>query len=618
MVVEKEIAGASNDASNAPSLHTIRASGRSRRPTQKVTDSQLQTTPERSPTPRRTRQNRSTFTVFQDRITPPPSQPVTLPTLLKRQRGQDPSTSQKRRRKVTNRASKTNSQEKEQWEQDFDAGSDRQAKFEVLIEALGHEDFLDHLKIPHREATANLVEDLDPLNPLWLWEKFITPEILWTIATHTNENERLHYEAKEKHTHQEQAWHDLTGPDVGAYLGAAMLMGTQKQDRLSDYWNCSEDKPKFPLQQEITRHRFEQISRYLKVNDPSEDLAGQHDYHKVEPMMSSFRQACQELITLPETVSIDENLIAATTRTQDLIQIDNKAARKGYKIYTLCCGHYLYDWVYTSKRAKVPQAKNYVPQSEGYEDDAFTDTERIVLTMVEQLLESQPEGFKFQIAFNNFFTTTRLFTELRAWGVGAFGTAKAGSGMPKPHLFLDKVCTKEKNYGEMVNTVGNGINYITFVDQGAVWMMLTVHDVANQPPGTRDISLRPTASTHLATETLNGTQIPYHQISYEYNHEMNGSDVSQQLWNKYSLVDHPHRRNWWPLFWHLISASIANVLYLYKLQGHKISHLQLQERLGLQLLRNPSSISRKRTSDVTPSFTRSTKLQRPTSEHSWI
>jgi hypothetical protein len=205
MVVEKEIAGASNDASNAPSLHTIRASGRSRRPTQKVTDSQLQTTPERSPTPRRTRQNRSTFTVFQDRITPPPSQPVTLPTLLKRQRGQDPSTSQKRRRKVTNRASKTNSQEKEQWEQDFDAGSDRQAKFEVLIEALGHEDFLDHLKIPHREATANLVEDLDPLNPLWLWEKFITPEILWTIATHTNENERLHYEAKEKHTHQEQA-----------------------------------------------------------------------------------------------------------------------------------------------------------------------------------------------------------------------------------------------------------------------------------------------------------------------------------------------------------------------------------------------------------------------------
>lgn len=99
--------------------------------------------------------------------------------------------------------------------------------------------------------------------------------------------------------------------------------------------------------------------------------------------MSLFRQACQQLINLPESVSIDENLIAATTRTQDLIQIDNKAACKGYKIYTLCCGHYLYDWIYTSKRAKVPQAKNYIPQSPDYEDDAFTDTERMVLTMVE-------------------------------------------------------------------------------------------------------------------------------------------------------------------------------------------------------------------------------------------
>jgi hypothetical protein len=72
--------------------------------------------------------------------------------------------------------------------------------------------------------------------------------------------------------------------------------------------------------------------------------------------------------------------------------------------------------------------------------------------------------------------------------------------MPKPHLFLDKVSLKERNYSEIVNTVGKGINFITFIDQGAVWMMLTVHDVANQPPSTQHISLRPTASIHLATE----------------------------------------------------------------------------------------------------------------------
>jgi hypothetical protein len=49
---------------------------------------------------------------------------------------------------VTNKAPKTNIQEREQWEQDFDEAGSTQAKFEVLIEALGHEEFLDPLKIP--------------------------------------------------------------------------------------------------------------------------------------------------------------------------------------------------------------------------------------------------------------------------------------------------------------------------------------------------------------------------------------------------------------------------------------------------------------------------------------
>ena len=149
-------------------------------------------------------------------------------------------------------------------------------------------------------------------------------------------------------------------------------------------------------------------------------------------------------------------------------------------------------------------------------------------------------------------------------------------------------------------------------------MMSTVHDVANQPPLSRPIYLRPTASTHLATEAPNGEiYIPYHQISFDYNREINGSDVSQQIWNKYPVGKHPHRRNWWPLFWHLVAASIANVLYIYKLKGHKISHLEIQQRISLQLLRNPPATTRKRPSNITPAFTRPSLLRRPLGEHKW-
>jgi hypothetical protein len=122
--------------------------------------------------------------------------------------------------------------------------------------------------------------------------------------------------------------------------------------------------------------------------------------------------------------------------------------------------------MYTSKAAKVPEAKEYPPSIFG----AFTDSERMVLTIVEALVESHPPRFRFQVVFDNFFSTTRLFNQLREWGIGAYGTAKKGSGMPLPHILLDTIATKERDYGEIVNTVVSEgrINCITFIDQGAV------------------------------------------------------------------------------------------------------------------------------------------------------
>jgi hypothetical protein len=397
-----------------------------------------------------------------------------------------------------------------------------------------------------------------------------------------------------------------------------MLMGVHPQASLDDYWNTSEDKPVYPLQAEMSRERYEQITRYLKVNSPHEEVDNQHFYAKVEPLMSSFREAAQRLVHLGDTVSIDENLFPAQTRSGHLIQIDNKAAGKGYKVYTLACGHYLYDWIYTSKIAKVPQAKMYTPQDPSALP--FTDTERMVLTLVQNLIESHPEGFKFQIVFDNFFTTDRLFRELREWGVGAYGTAKAGSGMPKPHIYMREVTSKEKDYGEVINTVSRGINFVTFVDKKAVWMMSTTHDVANQPPCWRDAVTRSNVSSHLSRVSEDGCiKIPFPQLSWDYNHHMNSSDVCQQVWDQYPIYKHRHRRNWWALLWMIIHASISNVLFIYRRKGYTdavLSNKELQQRLGLQLLRNPASVGRK-LGIKKPPTKRASNLTRPLDEHEW-
>jgi hypothetical protein len=619
---EQEIPGASNRVKDAPSLQASRESGRARKPTRKVTESQQQEYLETTPKPaRRPRQKpkATTIPIYNDQPTPPPTQQASQSTQGIYQKGIDFTSSQKKRRKTT----KDSSQTREQWEDDFNSSTNNQSKFQILLTALGHEDFPQRMRIPKRPGKANFDEELDPLNPLWLWSKFVTPEVLQTIAAHTNEYESLLYDAKEHHTKHERAWRDVTGDDIGAYLGVAMLMGIHPQASVEEYWNCSEDKPVFPFQRYITRQRFEQISRYLKVNNPQDQLDTTEYFMKIEPLLSTVRDACQNLILLPHTVSIDENLLGSRVRTVHLVQIDCKAAGKGYKIYTLACGSYLYNWMYTSKAAKVPEAKYYEPRSEGYEDDAFTDTERMVLTLVESMLKSQPQGFQFQVVFNNFFTTTRLFDELRSWGIGAFGTAKAGSGMPRPHILIDKVATKEKNYGEVVNTVisQGRVNCITFIDNGAVWMMSTVHDTANEPSCWRAVSDRKNASTHLARTTMSGDiEIPFPQISDDYNHQMNGSDLCQQSWDEYSLAQHAHFRNWWPLFWHLISTTISNTLYLYRLKGItdvQLTHRQLQERLGLQLVRNPAAISRQIESTSTMLTKRPSLLRRPINEHTW-
>ena len=152
-------------------------------------------------------------------------------------------------------------------------------------------------------------------------------------------------------------------------------------------------------------------------------------------------------------------------------------------------------------------------------------------------------------------------------------------------------------------------------------MMSTVYDTANEPTCWRAVSERKNPSLHLATTTSAGdVVIPFPQISHDYNHQMNGSDLCQQSWDKYNLSEHTHLRNWWPLFWHLINASISNTLYLYRLKGFtdsELTHLQLQERLGLQLLRNPASASRKIESTSIASTKRPSLLRRPTDEHTW-
>jgi hypothetical protein len=86
------------------------------------------------------------------------------------------------------------------------------------------------------------------------------------------------------------------------------------------------------------------------------------------------------------------------------------------------------------------------------------------------------------------------------------------------------------------------------------------------------------------------------------------------------MTKHQHFRNWWPLLWMIIDASIANALCIYRLRGFKeadISQSLLQERLGLQLLRNPASVNRVKDPLFSARTNQPSLLKHPQTEHGW-
>lgn len=127
--------------------------------------------------------------------------------------------------------------------------------------------------------------------------------------------------------------------------------------------------------------------------------------------------------------AIDEQLRRNRGRWKHALQISSKADSKGVKIYSLCQGYYYYDFLFASKIAAVPEVRKFIPQDPTAKP--FSTSEPVVLTLATQLQEQHPnEKLNLTLVCDNFFTTHKLFKELKARGIAAYGTAKSGSRMP--------------------------------------------------------------------------------------------------------------------------------------------------------------------------------------------
>jgi hypothetical protein len=119
-------------------------------------------------------------------------------------------------------------------------------------------------------------------------------------------------------------------------------------------------------------------------------------------------------------VTIDKHLIKCHGRSKHILQIPSKAAGKGYKVYIAYIIGYLYNFVFTSRTEKIAQ----IPMKKN---------ERQISIIIKQLLQTLPNQGKGHVVYlNNFFSTVKLYSDLKKLGIGACETCKAENDIPQP------------------------------------------------------------------------------------------------------------------------------------------------------------------------------------------
>jgi Transposase IS4 len=104
----------------------------------------------------------------------------------------------------------------------------------------------------------------------------------------------------------------------------------------------------------------------------------------------------------------------------------------------------------------------------------------VVLDLALSLSTRFPRSRPFYVLhIDNFFTTQRLYQELYKQGIGANGTTKAGSGIPKELCYLRDTLRKQNDHGAWYNYVVESVNCIAFCDMASNLLRIGCVSVAS-------------------------------------------------------------------------------------------------------------------------------------------
>src|SRR5437764_1875618 len=149
------------------------------------------------------------------------------------------------------------------------------------------------LKLEDAKGSSQNLHTIDSSRPEDLFSLFFTDLVLDRIVRCTNINaERVRADpvatrAKNIRFHDslnQLPWKPVTSSEILAYLGILIYMGIHVEPHIDDYWNTREECPVHqPVRKAMSRHRWQQIDRYLHIWDPALDQIFERPDDKVRP-----------------------------------------------------------------------------------------------------------------------------------------------------------------------------------------------------------------------------------------------------------------------------------------------------------------------------------------------
>ncbi|GAQ90847.1 hypothetical protein KFL_006920015 [Klebsormidium nitens] len=413
-------------------------------------------------------------------------------------------------------------------------------------------------------VVRGVIGSLSLLNPFQIFLLLIPLERFWegTVEQTNLYAEVSRGDAGPTEKGKQRGWTPVTLQELLKWVGIVLSMALHPPPQLSDYWRSGRiGNVTFPdtSRTGMSQNRFEQIKRYLHLNDnsqrPADRSTRKYRLWQLLPLLDTINDTFKKFYRLGQYVTFDERTIPIRNRACPVRVYNPKKPHKfGVEVFAAVDAVTFYCWhqhVYDKIKCQDLHAK-----------------------MVDILADTLPRDLGHVCILDRGFTAPVVLQSLKAKGFSGTGTCVTNRKQFPAHMLkLDK----EAERGTVVAAVEREQGMVAFAwkDRQPVFFVSTSHCLLM---GETDRRLGAAVD-----------QIPCPEAAYVYNKYKDGVDQFDKacLSQHYSAEMEVVSRKWWiRVFLGLLDSAFSNAYILFKEEHPEVSRFEFMLTLQQQLVEN--------------------------------